>query len=93
MSHRDWQARGFRTVPIIPPRVALTNPFNKALAAERGKAPGLMRADGRWHGWAEWRTDPAPEAAVLDAWGAGVGLFCGPVLGWDFDIKIGRAHV
>jgi hypothetical protein len=94
-THAAWQARGFRTIPVIPPRAPLANPLNKSLASQRGKAPGLRNGLGRWFGFGKkatddtpaesWRNVPAPPAGTMDEWGASVGLPCDDLVAWDID--------
>jgi hypothetical protein len=85
-SFRDWYGAGFTEIlPIVPPDAKVDG---GALLKSRGKAPGVLGADGAWHGLPGWRDREVSEADIVDwtASGAGIGLRRGAALPLDIDI-------
>ena len=75
---------GSRLIPIIPTQAPLSerSTLFQAMRAgkdNRGKAPGLKGADGKWRGFPDWLTHQATEQDLM-RWadmGAGFGIKCG----------------
>jgi len=73
VNHADWHARGFSTLPVIPPGAEIAGFFKGAVQV--GKVPGRQLGSGKWYPY-KWDAQPAPSPTAADLWGAGVGLAC-----------------
>lgn len=74
-------------VSVVPPDGELTA-GSRIRPEDRGKAPGVRNAEGRWHGydWRKCRVTPAL-AAVWDASGGNIGLRASTFPALDVDVE------
>lgn len=87
LTFSDLLDAGFSSlVPVIPPGANLS-PASAIKAEDRGKAPGVMNGDGRWHGF-DWRKAvvDADRAAAWERMGANIGIQARHFPGGDIDV-------
>lgn len=83
MSARALKEAGFGPLVCVTTPDAELHPSSCIDPKHRGKAPGLLREDGFWTGYAFTRT--AVEPAQIEEWGANVGLLGDNFPGLDID--------
>src|SRR5262245_48485211 len=90
---KDWHAAGFgrELLPIIPIDAEIAG-GSDVIDANRGKVPGIRKADGKWVGLGgKWSDELFPKAKThLMPWekmGAGVGSQCRTFTFSDIDVS------
>src|SRR5262245_11935732 len=87
---QGWHGAGFgpHMRPIMPPDATIAE-GSSVSPDNRGKLPGIRKADGTWTGYPDWQKIK-PKAKthhmIWDTWEAGIGLVGDPLIAIDGDI-------